>query len=243
MPDDLNLVLNKILGIHKESLPDIDREGNLYTARSLTLIEPPLPSAVPIHTLSGLVDLIGALKLSDVYIHIEGPTEVSVSSQDLDPASQRSEFVNCTKLSDSNAFLFGSFYSPEDFAIALQSKFVDDAGDIKSLLVLASNVKQEAVTVNEDDGFSQKISASAGVALRHATTAKPRVMLAPYRTFPEVEQPVSMFLFRAKGGSPTELPKLALFEADGGKWRNEATENIARYLRTLLPDTTTVIVS
>lgn len=235
-------VLNRVLEIHKTSLPDIERAGNLYTARNLTLIKPPLPAAVAIHTLSGLVDLIGALGLKEVFVKIESPSDVSVLSQNLDMAGQRVEFVSCTK-AETQGFSYGTWLTPEDFAIALQTKFVADAGDIQSLLVLASNVKQEAVTVNEDDGYSQKLSASAGVHLKHSVVAKPRVNLAPYRTFTEVEQPISMFLFRARGGNPTEQPKLALFEADGGRWRNEATENIGRYLRTLLPDTTVFIVS
>lgn len=235
-------VLNRVLEIHRTSLPDIERVGNLYTARALSLIKPPLPNPVGINTLSGLVDLIDALGITETFIHIESPVSVSVRNKNLDAAGQRTEFVSCTA-AGSTPFNFGEWMTPESFAIALQTKFVADAGDIQSLLVLASNVKQEAVTVNEDDGYSQKISASAGVALKHSVVAKPRVLLAPYRTFTEVEQPVSMFLFRARGGNPTELPKLALFEADGGKWANEATENIARYLRTLLPDAATIIVS
>lgn len=238
--DDLYEVLNRVLEIHTDSLPDFDLNGNRYTARSLTLVKPPLPEAVKIKTLSGLVDLITALGLKDVFVHVESPGTVSVSATAPNVAAERALFVVSTK-PELQEFVFGQFYSPEEFAIALQSKFVADAGDITSLIVLASNVKQEAVTVNEDDGFSQKISASAGVTLKHATVLKPRVMLAPWRTFPEVDQPVSMFLFRARGGSPTELPKLALFEADGGRWRKEATENIARHLRTLIPDDVKIV--
>lgn len=235
-------VLNRVLELHKLSLPDIERAGNLYTVRDLKLVKPPLPEAVEIQTLSGLVDLIGALGLKDVFVQIETPSNVNVLSKNLNIASEREEYITCAK-AETQGFNFGTWHTPEDFAIALQTRFVADAGDIQSLLVLASNVKQEAVTINEDDGYSQKLSASAGVALKHSVVAKPRVNLAPYRTFTEVEQPVSMFLFRARGGNPTEQPKLALFEADGGKWRNEATENIARYLRTLLPDSAVFIVS
>jgi len=235
-------VLDRVLDLKAASLPDIDRGGNLYTARPLTLIEPPIPQAVSVHTLSGLVDLIEALALTEVFIHVESPTEVSVQAKNFNPAAKRVEFISCTAVPNTQPFNFGSFYAPEEFVIALQSKFTD-AGDISSLLVLASNVRQEAVTINEDDGFSQKLSASAGVHLKAATTAKPRVTLAPFRTFPEVDQPSSMFLFRARGGSPTELPKLALFEADGGKWRTDAIENIARFLRVLLGGKEVSIVS
>jgi hypothetical protein len=60
---------------------------------------------------------------------------------------------------------------------------------------------------------------------------KSRVTLAPFRTFTEVEQPASDFIFRAKQMKPDSLPQLALFEADGGKWRLAAIENIAAFLR------------
>lgn len=235
-------VLDRVLELKANSLPDIDRAGNLYTTRQLHIVEPPIPVAVAVHTLGGLVDLIAALSLKEVFIHIESPSEVTVQSQAVNSAAKRAEYISCSVIRDTQPFTFGQFYNPEEFVIALQSKFAD-GGDLASLLVLASNVKQEAVTINEDDGFSQKLSASAGVHLKAATNAKPRVSLAPYRTFPEVEQPLSMFLFRARGGSPTELPKLALFEADGGKWRTEAIENIARSLRVLLGGAEVQIVS
>jgi len=51
------------------------------------------------------------------------------------------------------------------------------------------------------------------------------VVLAPFRTFPEVIQPESKFIFRMQSG-----PQAALFEADGGAWRNEAMGRIKTYL-------------
>ena len=64
-----------------------------------------------------------------------------------------------------------------------------------------------------------------GVAsLAQAKTPNP-VTLRPYRTFNEVEQPASQFVFRINKSA-----NLALFEADGGKWQLEAISNIADYL-------------
>ena len=51
------------------------------------------------------------------------------------------------------------------------------------------------------------------------------VTLAPYRTFPEIEQVESKFIFRMKEG-----PLAAIFEADGGAWKNEAMKRIKEYL-------------
>lgn len=68
-----------------------------------------------------------------------------------------------------------------------------------------------------------------GVAsLAHAKTPNP-VTLRPYRTFNEVEQPASQFVFRVNKSA-----NLALFEADGGKWKLDAVKNISDYLKTEL---------
>jgi hypothetical protein len=55
------------------------------------------------------------------------------------------------------------------------------------------------------------------------------VNLAPYRTFQEIEQPSSPFLFRIKG-TPGEGVQCALFEADGGAWRLDAVARIEAWL-------------
>lgn len=57
------------------------------------------------------------------------------------------------------------------------------------------------------------------------------MILAPYRTFLEVEQPESQFIFRMKDG-----PRGAIFEADGGAWRNQAIVNIREYLKEQLSE-------
>jgi hypothetical protein len=54
---------------------------------------------------------------------------------------------------------------------------------------------------------------------------KPRVDLAPYRTFPEVAQPVSSFVFRARCPEASQ-PMLMLVEADGGRWKVEAMNTL-----------------
>jgi hypothetical protein len=57
------------------------------------------------------------------------------------------------------------------------------------------------------------------------------VVLAPFRTFPEIKQPESKFIFRMQSG-----PRAALYEADGGAWRNEAMSGIKEYLQDMLAD-------
>lgn len=75
-----------------------------------------------------------------------------------------------------------------------------------------------------DNGVTQTVEARQGVALNAVVEIKPRVMLRPFRTFLEVEQPESEFLLRV---DPDE--GIGFFEADGGIWKLEAKKNIADY--------------
>jgi hypothetical protein len=65
-------------------------------------------------------------------------------------------------------------------------------------------------------------------ALTEQAAPRPIVTLKPYRTFREVDQPASEFLFRMKAVDG-KVPTLALFEADGGKWTIDAVDRIAEF--------------
>jgi hypothetical protein len=90
---------------------------------------------------------------------------------------------------------------------------------------VVGNVKEENVRSIGDDGVSQSVTAKTGVATVEDVKVPNPVLLSPYRTFVEVTQPESAFVFRMKNG-----PVAALFEADGGAWRNAAIDAVADYL-------------
>lgn len=120
---------------------------------------------------------------------------------------------------------FSNWRDQEEFNIMLQSMFIDDA-DRNLVLDFASHLKIEKGAEVQDNGISQMATVRDGVAsLAQAKTPNP-VTLRPYRTFNEVEQPASQFVFRIN-----KLANLSLFEADGGKWKLEAVESIANYLK------------
>jgi hypothetical protein len=128
---------------------------------------------------------------------------------------------------------------PEAFVIALQSMFVEDP-PLKALLSLAQNLTAENVSIAEDDGISQKATVRQGVSLKTTRKIEPKVKLAPFRTFREVPQPSSVFLFRLRSREDN-TPECALFEADGGAWKLQAVNNIAQYLSEELPKEVKVI--
>lgn len=120
---------------------------------------------------------------------------------------------------------FSNWRDQEEFNIMLQSMFINDA-DRNLVLDFASHLKIEKGAEVQDNGISQMATVRDGVAsLAQAKTPNP-VTLRPYRTFNEVEQPASQFVFRINKSA-----NLALFEADGGKWKLEAVESIANYLK------------
>ena len=121
------------------------------------------------------------------------------------------------------AFNFDYFYHSEEFNIKLQSIFTDSS-DREILLKVVGNISEDSVKTVGDDGVSQAVTINQGVASKVDVKVPNPVTLAPYRTFNEVAQPESKFVFRMKEG-----PRCALFEADGGIWRNVAIKNIKNY--------------
>ena len=113
----------------------------------------------------------------------------------------------------------------ERFNIMLQSAFVDNTDKIL-LLKYTGLIQEENVKDTGDDGISQAVTIKTGVATVGQAIVPNPVSLAPFRTFPEVTQPSSKFIFRMQEG-----PKAALYEADGGAWRNEAILSIKSYLQ------------
>src|SRR5690606_26037278 len=112
----------------------------------------------------------------------------------------------------------------------LQSAFVkNDDRDV--ILKVVGNVKEEDVKTYGDDGVSQSVTAKVGVATVGQVEVPNPVSLKPYRTFAEVEQPESEFIFRMKNG-----PRCSLFEADGGAWKLQAISNIKSYLSAALEE-------
>lgn len=127
-----------------------------------------------------------------------------------------------------DGFPFERYMDLETFNIMLQSRFVD-TNDRAALLALTANVVDENVKSYGDDGISQVATVKSGVTSVADVKVPNPVLLRPFRTFAEVDQPESKFIFRMRKGD--DGVTAALIEADGGAWKIEAIQNIAEYLR------------
>lgn len=181
-------------------------------------------------TLQGVVDYIvkGVDSIHhdhELTIHIVGPSKVEAYT-DINSDLRRSLVLTSEALL--SQFKMGQWYDTETFMIHLLSNFVETA-DLKTLLKLIGTISIEDGITTEDDGITQNVTARKGIKLKDREALPSRVKLSPIRTFIEVEQPISDFVFRVKeyGG---EI-QCSLHQADGGYWRIEAMENIKKYLQ------------
>ncbi|QKS70227.1 hypothetical protein FLK61_26055 [Paenalkalicoccus suaedae] len=199
-------------------------EGRHYTPETLYPVELPRVNSLEVNTLSGLVDYIQSEfdSKNPLMIHVVSPQTVKLFDA-VNQDAKRNTFIVANALTPS--FNFDHYYDVESFNIKLQSVFVAN-DDRDSMLRLVGNVKEESVNEYGDDGITQSVTAKTGVAQVGTAIVPNPVTLAPYRTFLEIKQPESHFVFRMQSG-----PKCALFEADGGAWKLNAMKDIATYLR------------
>lgn len=211
------------LGYSKE--PIVKTEIGPYMKEKLTRLTAPTATTLQVTTLTGLIDYIKSnidCLPDKLLVHVESPSIVRLYSP-LNGDRDREEFIYAKAILPDN-LVYERFLSTEQFNIMLQSAFVEN-NDKKVLLKYTGLVRDEAVKDTGDDGISQKVTIKTGVATVGDAVVPNPVILAPFRTFPEIAQPESKFIFRMQDG-----PKAALFEGDGGAWRNDAMENIKEYL-------------
>ena len=129
-----------------------------------------------------------------------------------------------------SSFPFGQWLSLENFIISVQANFVADEHR-DELLSFVATVKQDTGVEQQDDGVTQKVTTCSGVSLSRTSKVPNPITLRPFRTFSEVEQPESTFVFRIKAEEGGGV-KAALFAADGEAWRHDAILKIRDYFQT-----------
>lgn len=228
--------------IHEVTLPD----GSIqkYSDKKLERIDKyiPLASEIEMSTLTSLVDYIksGADAMSEkMIVHVESPERVRLYSNLNDNREREMLTVVNAQLPK---FDFNSFMDHERFNINVQSKFINDSATDKALILkFSGSVEQGSVAQYGDDGVTQKATVKTGITNRTDAVVPNPVSLKPYRTFIEVDQPSSRFIFRMREGKIGGI-ECALFEADGGAWMNEAMYNIKKYLEEELKDLSGFII-
>ena len=162
-------------------------------------------------------------------IHVVSPTDVRLVSV-LDADRRRETLFRAEAIV--SEFRFDRWYDQEGFMLGLQANF-QPTTDLNLILKVSGNIEKKNNAAYSDDGVSQVVTMQTGVATKADALVPNPARLKPFRTFQEVPQPESNFVFRI---GDDEEPTFKLVEAEGGIWRNEAIQNIKDYLATLLAD-------
>lgn len=232
MVDNLKVALEYLVDLGRDNAkPEVlEVQGKTYCTKNLNrYYEDEMASPLTASSLTALVDYIKNNKhelRERMIIHITGPKEVEFISG---LTKERNREVLFKSKANENGFIFGRYYNQEEFIINMQSAF-QETEDLELLLHVAGNVENGVTANYGDDGVTQKTTIKKGVASKTDVIVPNPVTLKPYRTFLEIDQPESNFVFRIGEGVGGE-PAFKLVNADGGIWKYEAVDSIKEYLQ------------
>lgn len=219
--------LEYLVGLSSPEL--VEADNTVWSDRELSRVKwNPKAQPIKMSTLTSFIDYIksGTDAMGNMIVHVVSPLEVRLFSA-LDEDRLRETLVVVEgHVPD---FKYGLYMGNEAFLIALQSKFLANE-DRALLLKFAGTVENGTIANYGDDGVSQKATVSKTIVSKGECIVPNPVKLKPFRTFVEVEQPASDFVFRMRDDGRDGV-QCAIFEADGGAWKNCAMEAIKDYLQ------------
>ena len=210
----------------------LDGDNKYYTAAKMyRLYDDPRPAALEIQSLTGILDYlesnVDGWNLEKFMIHIVDHETVNLITNVCGESNKRNTVLTAKR--EGKDFSFEQFIDQELFIIRVRSLF-EETNDRAEILHNTAKIDTTSAIKTQDNGVVQNIQIKKGLsgAITEAAEIKPIVKLKPCRTFSEIEQPESEFLFRMKdSGHGVEC---ALFEADNAAWKNEARMSIKKFL-------------
>lgn len=226
--------INRLLELAKvETITVDDRQ---YVTKGIHPVTEPTMKVLELKTLTGLRDYILANKdgllPEKLMLHVNAHDHVSLIGELRAPWMQRHTYAQA--VTEPSVFPFGRWLDLRSFIIELQSKMVPDEATT-ALLKVVGNLKKEAGITLSDDGVTQTVAAKTGIVRVENVSLPNPITLRPYRTFVEIEQPASAFVFRMEDAAGKDVVA-ALFASDGGGWRNEAMQKIKAWLTENIPN-------
>lgn len=228
------------LGVDAEKTEVLDINGKTYANKNLTRYDKmPKADRIKASTLTSMVDYIYQCNKEfpgSMIIHIVSPTRVFLMSA-LDKEREREVLFEIN--AETSEFRFDQWYEQERMMIEMQANFQKNE-DLELVLKAVGNIVKKNGETYSDDGCSQVATMTTGIATKADVIVPNPVELIPYRTFQEVGQPASKFVFRI---ADKEVPAFKIVEAEGGIWKNEAISNIKAFLMEHLSNMNTEIRS
>lgn len=227
----LKEMIEKIIDLKK---PEFFTVGNrtFFTDRYQEMNSENTVDPIEVNTLTSLVEYIKSQFDRDrkMLVHVVSATEVHLVDS-LDGTNHRRTYVKSKAMLPDVSF--DTFINREIFNIMLQANFCENQNQKEILDIISHMSVGDGKTVI-DNGSSQEVVLKKGVELQ-ATKLKEKYGLMPYRTFVEIPQPSSDFIFRVKENDQKDI-FCGIFEADGGAWKLNAMHSIKQYLQDALSE-------
>lgn len=232
----------RALGREADSVRVIEIDEQKFTDRAIVRV-PNEPVAKPDHVVhSTLRSLVSYLKdnpdkVEDgTFLSVTSPIQVTAVTPVQGKDQDRKTYAVATASAPGHQL--GIYQPLEAFAIYVRTCFVETEAR-NALVALISGVVDSTDVTQSDDGLSQSVQLRKGLSLVKEGETPGVVNLQPFRTFHDVEQPEVPFVLRLDKRPPVGVVA-ALFEADGGAWKHEATQSIATFLREQLGESFSV---
>lgn len=201
-------------------------------------IEPPKPEKAVVRSLNAFVALVktevaGFYKDLPVYISCDKHDHVKAFTKpDVDDDLHRWTPYEAVAV-DLPPLVEDVRWNFDEAQIKLRAMFQrapeDKTNDVDYILSLLSHMSVDQSVKSDDNGVTQTVQVRKGVSFVENQRVRPIVKLAPYRTFQEVEQPESEFVFRVYDDR-----SISLTAADGGMWKLAARIATLDYLTSAL---------
>ncbi|MBZ0925318.1 hypothetical protein KWK93_012815, partial [Clostridioides difficile] len=158
-------LFNKVMEVGARKIETKEINGITYTTDPLIAVHPRPAEIVRLNTLDGLIEYIKSsvdskLKSGKLMVQVASPKSVILYSELLESGKRDIYIESRALLPNIN---FDCPLDTEEFSIMLQSSFVDTK-DRNLLLKVSGNVKETSVKTVQDDGVSQVVAMSTGVA-------------------------------------------------------------------------------
>lgn len=229
--------IEKILNMARPEVVEIDDRQYLLQGRDPAVEI--FPDPLQVYNLSGVIDYCceDPEEFENFVLHVADYNKVVLYKSMDGPFNQRPVLVK--SVSRDCGFKFGLSYNYEEFMVAIYTSFAPN-DDRDYILKFISGVRVDTGSKVEDNGITQVLTAKTGASsLVKDIPIKNVLNLKPYRTFSEIDQPESVFVFRMKvvDGQPV----FTIHEADGAAWKQVAILRIKDYLAEQIKKTITYL--
>lgn len=205
----------------------------MKTYRGYEKLSKPSVETITTNSLSGLVEMVKTVIINnDLKKTI--PLIVNVDVNNIKVTTSHDVAGKYDLIIEGNPLLpilsLGHSQSVEELIIKLSTAFIETNNTTKFIESI-SNLRIVEEVEFDDNGIGQTVTAKKGAQVNQKYTVTPIVKLKPIRSYAEIEQVESKFLFRVN-----QTGSVTLHEADGGQWRYEVQKRIAEYLNNNLKE-------